>query len=950
MRKNYPYLKDAEYMYLADTQKLQNQFIKLTLLDWNENPLEEIQGIATGGTISMNGKSAVRRTCSLNMTVKDISTGHITDTKNLISINKKVYIEIGIVNKTDKYKEYPILWYPQGIFVFTQCNVNIALSQGTTLSAQLKDKMCLLNGECGGIITAAVILDHYDTLDDTTGKMITTKPTIAKIIRELVNHFGGEQLGRIIINDIDEKAKMTMRWTGANPLYLATKDSSHLFTTSEAEARNFGGTVQEFFYGQDVGFIYTDFTWANGELTANAGDNICTILDKIKNFLGNYEYYYDIDGNFIFQEIKDYLNTTQATIDLKNMDNNNYIVDMTKGKSVYDFSDSKLIVSFANNPQYNRIKNDFVVWGIRENISGNKLPIRYHLAIDKKPTIGNIYEVFFYEDPTDGLRKAKCPVKYENFSRFPETGAEGVFYLDKNTGRIYKWDGELNQYVSIEGSKLEEYNSSAGFPEAGQEGIVYVSTSDNKLYSWALVPGSLHYNTIAAQLTSLKAEYENSLRPYQDEVDSLNLVKQHLEEDLDTYYDVYRKWLIQEKNLNKELTNLDTQKNDIEDAIDDKQSQCVEYQQIVDNKIIEIAELQAEYDAETNPFRKNELQQMIDNATLEKNSAEMYVTNLTEDISKLENQLIPINAEIADIQSQLTPIETQLVDYYSAKESIEDQIAATDNQIIEIENQIGELENQYITDRTDLLSKQGEYIDYVGESLVYVQATDWRSELYLAGAAAEPLGLESNYYYTELAAEWPKLYNLQANSYTDSETGHTIYTGAFYDNILENPWDVDYWLDFIDSEAAISMFNISNIGRRSITKNSDDYNCIFEAEVPDIVIIETGDEAEEKRKECEDRNQDYCQVGTNIYEALAIGGLHNSCFNEIKNLLWENTNYNSSISISIIPIFHLEPNTRITVQSNDADIHGDFIIQSISLPLAINGNMSISATQVQTKL
>ena len=33
MKKNYPYLKDAEYMYLADTQKLQNQFIKLILLD-----------------------------------------------------------------------------------------------------------------------------------------------------------------------------------------------------------------------------------------------------------------------------------------------------------------------------------------------------------------------------------------------------------------------------------------------------------------------------------------------------------------------------------------------------------------------------------------------------------------------------------------------------------------------------------------------------------------------------------------------------------------------------------------------------------------------------------------------------------------------------------------------------------------------------------------------------
>ena len=90
------------------------------------------------------------------------------------------------------------------------------------------------------------------------------------------------------------------------------------------------------------------------------------------------------------------------------MKNENYLVDMSKGKKVYDFKDSKLITSYSNSPQYNRIKNDFVVWGIRKNANGNDVPIRYHLAIDTKPEIGNIYEVFFYDDPEDGLTKAKA--------------------------------------------------------------------------------------------------------------------------------------------------------------------------------------------------------------------------------------------------------------------------------------------------------------------------------------------------------------------------------------------------------------------------------------------------------------------------------------------------------------------------------------------------------------
>jgi hypothetical protein len=66
------------------------------------------------------------------------------------------------------------------------------------------------------------------------------------------------------------------------------------------------------------------------------------------------------------------------------------------------------------------------------------VPIRYHLAIDNKPQTGNIYEVFFYQDPADGLTKAKCPIKYMNFAHFPSTGVDGIFYLDENTGIIYK--------------------------------------------------------------------------------------------------------------------------------------------------------------------------------------------------------------------------------------------------------------------------------------------------------------------------------------------------------------------------------------------------------------------------------------------------------------------------------------------------------------------------------
>jgi hypothetical protein len=38
----------------------------------------------------------------------------------------------------------------------------------------------------------------------------------------------------------------------------------------------------------------------DNELTANVGESITSVLDKIKNKFTNFEYFYDIDGKFVF--------------------------------------------------------------------------------------------------------------------------------------------------------------------------------------------------------------------------------------------------------------------------------------------------------------------------------------------------------------------------------------------------------------------------------------------------------------------------------------------------------------------------------------------------------------------------------------------------------------------------------------------------------------------------
>lgn len=103
--------------------------------------------------------------------------------------------------------------------------------------------------------------------------------------------------------------------------------------------------------------------------------------------------------------------------------------------------------------------------------------------------------------------------------------------------------------------------------------------------------------------------------------------------------------------------------------------------------------------------------------------------------------------------------------------------------------------------------------------------------------------------------------------------GEIVYTGDFYEEVLKTPSDIDYYLDFIDSGAEISKFSIANIGRRSIVINDNDVNCVFEPDIPDFIIIETGTESTAAdRAECEKKGQKYVQVDSSIFSLITTGG------------------------------------------------------------------------------
>lgn len=343
-------------------EKIQTTYAKIVTYSFDEKPLSSIEGRVSGGSIQANGASAVRRTLSLSIVAKP-EIANIENLDNEIAINKKVKVYIGRLVGNE------IIWFNCGFYVISSASVNQSTS-GWTISISGKDKMALLDGTAGGTLPTAVTF-HEIFEDLGNGNYKIDYPTIYQIIQEAVNHYGEIPLHNIIINDLEKVTKVLIKYIGGKPIYFAENYASFAYAEDAVH-------TQKYTYGQDVGYEFTAFTYP-GELVLAAGATVVNLLEKICQILGNYEYFFDLDGRFIFQEKKNYLNTVSPIAYLVPQD---YIQSYST-EAAYEIKDSDTLVSLTRSPRYEDIKNDFVVWG--KNASG--IDIHYRLVIDEKPVL-----------------------------------------------------------------------------------------------------------------------------------------------------------------------------------------------------------------------------------------------------------------------------------------------------------------------------------------------------------------------------------------------------------------------------------------------------------------------------------------------------------------------------------------------------------------------------------
>ena len=89
---------------------------------------------------------------------------------------------------------------------------------------------------------------------------------------------------------------------------------------------------------------------------------------------------------------------------------------------------------------------------------------------------------------------------------------------------------------------------------------------------------------------------------------------------------------------------------------------------------------------------------------------------------------------------------------------------------------------------------------------------------------------------------------------------------------------------------------------------------------------------------------------TDIKNMFSISAQGKSAKDKVDELLYQHGYCIESATITTIPIYYLQPNTRIHLFDQKTNLDGDYIISKITIPLAHNGTMQITATKAAERI
>ena len=979
-------LYDKEFLLKLDKSKNKTIYARITSLRFDEAPIEAIEGRVTGGSINLDGASALRRSCSLSMTAEKFNHSSYS-----WGLNTKFKLEIGVENKIDD--SYPaVIWFKQGTYLITSFSTSNSTNNFTVFISG-KDKMCLLNGELGGNLESSV---DFGTIEEESADGIWTirKIPIPEIIRNLVHVYGKEPYYNIIINDLDTYGLELLEYRYEIPMYLYKSPSETVYkntilenpitlvkwydssgiekrtTLAEVDSTHLEklidglGTIEpkhvwiddteyiltKLQYGETAGYRMTDLTYA-GDLIANIGESITSVLDKIRNMLVEFEYFYDVDGRFVFQKKSSYVNTLWGgTSEISSDGEPEYrqARELSAAHS-YTFSGGELITAFNNSPQLTNLKNDYSIWGERIGISGAKIPVHMRYAIDVKPTYYKNFDGKVFMTDKTKVEQLKAEMKeqlkyefYEKINRFTMTYGSGELpapqKLDDGSWTAGWWDiRDWYEYYKILTDESPNYtmkwysrNDESGCVKGDTLSITYTSTAYKNGYVWLLIrnkdgryngqhgsgtPGTNYRNCIL---------YESSYRE-----NGTILTQKVLDENGNT---ITKRFMAPYSGCSDDHTYLEFLEGDVKRSgntvyfYNPDFPSYESYGDLVNERIEEM-------------FREYEEQGLLNyvdwREVIYQMSKDYYKHNQEDDF---EQKLIENNDEY--YPTGQTGYESYYIDIQGFWRQLYNP--EIDKKLAVITSTLG---SNTTNAQTGLYKS---YIDAKNEAAA-TKTTKDTVEQVLLNTPEDP---EDEYMAAYNAyQEAKKTYDIANNKVSKleeqiadlenqladwQEKRENFNTNHWVNAVTEAPETLNFWFDFLDTEGELSQFSVRKIGARPKAINDTNVKSIYFRDTPDVLFYATGESIPI------DMPYTCIQAPEEMFSISAQG---KSAKDKLDELIYQHGYCIESASITAIPIYYLEPNTRIYVYDQKTGIDGDYIVSKITLPLAYNGTMSITATK-----
>lgn len=686
-------------------------------------------------------------------------------------------------------------------------------------------------------------------------------------------------------------------------------------------------TVAKIEYGQTAGYRLTDLTYA-GDLIINAGETITSMLDKIVQMLGNFEYFYDLEGRFVFQKKQTYVNTSWNNI-VNNQDER-YVDNAAYTSAVqYSFEDSKLITSFANTPNLANLKNDFSIWGTRKGVSGTELPVHMRYAIDQKPVSykafdGTIYTTLSKEEYkkslTDEERKALTFQKTPNPNKLPDDEwwevKDWATYHKLVTG--YYPTETLGTYCST----VKIYPKDYFLPYDRYQGNYYdqmwietdsIVLKDGKYYNYH----GYCMHTYTWWLSYLEANpretaYFHNPLVFEDQGSSSNIIEVDMNEivpNLDWRELIYQMALDYRRHNRESDYGIKLYQNNPSYVVNG----LTGYEQYY-------TDMEGFWRQLYNPEYVGTFETaIVTNSTFGKQKDDLYFMRPIYKQCK-DTDVFHADVPYFTMTSSWKTINTQ-EEFDHRTETLYNSIY---EKILPFQKFDGDTYYAKIEKYTEVEINKDQY--YQDPTKYYYGTTNMQ------------------FYY----CNWYDQGYDSSLSYFTKTFGEFNEDNYWLSDITEYPETLNFWFDFLDSnQSDLGRFSVTAVGDRPKSANDNTVKAIYFRETPTVIFMSPENAAIENQAKS---GYSYIQLSANMENLFSISSQGKSAKDVLDEWLYQYSYCAQSITVQAIPVYYLQPNVRIYVRDDTTDIDGEYIITKLTLPLTAKGTMSINAIKAVERI